>query len=645
MGRAFSSLGELGTFVEQRGASITVVDPGVPLQLSNGAIDGIWASQPSVRKVVDFIACQVASTPMHVYERVSDEDRRRVTDHPLARLLVRPVASTEQSAAITAFRFWHSIVVDWLLRDRWAAARLQVEGEPYLQRIPARRFTLKQDGLDRVTGIVVHDDRGRAKEESLAGFVWDAGYTDPGARGKYHDGGAGTSPMITLAQLLAEYEEAVRYRRAVWKRGARVPAVIERPTAWPSDGKAYERFKNDWRAFMRGGGDEGGTPVLEDGMKLSPVNAFNPKETQDLEGRQLTDIEVCSFFHIAPELLGVRQGNYANMDAFRQGLYRESLGPYYFQLAEVINLHLVPDLSGGKPLYVEHALDAKLAGSFIEQAQVYQAAVGAPYMLRAEARARLNLPKVPGADRLVTPLNVLEGGQASPQDSGSQNAGPLKDGPARTKTQAPETYVKKAQQVLAKFWKHQADVILPKLGAKADAEWWDAERWDAELAGNLYPLQVSITKYAGRETLEALGYDPDTYDVDRTLAYQTEVAKTSAKNMNAITLAQLEEALDDDEEPLAAVAHVFEVATTSRAELAGAAVAVSAAAWGSLEAGRQVGNTTKTWITGDNPRPEHAAMDGETVPVDQPFSNGSMWPGDGQDGEYGCNCSIEITVA
>ena len=78
-------------------------------------------------------------------------------------------------------------------------------------------------------------------------------------------------------------------------------------------------------------------------MKLSPVNAFNPKETQDLEGRQLTDIEVCSFFHIAPELLGVRQGNYANMDAFRQGLYRESLGPYYFQLAEVINLHLVPD--------------------------------------------------------------------------------------------------------------------------------------------------------------------------------------------------------------------------------------------------------------------------------------------------------------
>lgn len=46
----------------------------------------------------------------------------------------------------------------------------------------------------------------------------------------------------------------------------------------------------------------------------------------------------------------------------------------------------------------------------------------------------------------------------------------------------------------------------------------------------------------------------------------------------------------------------------------------------------------KTWVHFDaqpEPRPEHAAMQGETVPFDQPFSNGQMIPGVG---DYGCKC-------
>jgi hypothetical protein len=47
--------------------------------------------------------------------------------------------------------------------------------------------------------------------------------------------------------------------------------------------------------------------------------------------------------------------------------------------------------------------------------------------------------------------------------------------------------------------------------------------------------------------------------------------------------------------------------------------------------------STKTWVvTSSNPREEHAAVDGETVPVDQPFSTGQMWPG-------GPNCQCDVT--
>jgi hypothetical protein len=62
-------------------------------------------------------------------------------------------------------------------------------------------------------------------------------------------------------------------------------------------------------------------------------------------------------------------------------------------------------------------LAAKLAGSFEEAATQLQTSVGAPFMSRNEARARLNLPHIEDGDGLVTPLNVVVGGQASPTDS------------------------------------------------------------------------------------------------------------------------------------------------------------------------------------------------------------------------------------
>ena len=39
-------------------------------------------------------------------------------------------------------------------------------------------------------------------------------------------------------------------------------------------------------------------------------------------------------------------------------------------------------------------------------------------MTTNEARRLLNRPQVPEGDQLITPLNVSEGGQPSPQDGG-----------------------------------------------------------------------------------------------------------------------------------------------------------------------------------------------------------------------------------
>jgi phage portal protein BeeE len=51
---------------------------------------------------VDFLARNVAQLGLHVFRRVSDTDRVRLTDHPLARLIARPNSWTTRYRLIEA---------------------------------------------------------------------------------------------------------------------------------------------------------------------------------------------------------------------------------------------------------------------------------------------------------------------------------------------------------------------------------------------------------------------------------------------------------------------------------------------------------------------------------------------------------------
>ena len=108
--------------------------------------------------------------------------------------------------------------------------------------------------------------------------------------------------------------------------------------------------------------------------------------------------------------------------------------------------------------------------------------------------------------------------------------------------------------------------------------------------------------------------------------------------MNDKTHSELIKALesDDDEEDdglMSRPSGVFENAEKNRAKTAGQSFASAVLGWTLLETCRQNDDgerkVWKTWVvTSDNPRASHAAMNGETVPYGEPFSNGAQWPAD-----------------
>lgn len=84
--------------------------------------------------------------------------------------------------------------------------------------------------------------------------------------------------------------------------------------------------------------------------------------------------------------------------------------------------------------------------------------------------------------------------------------------------------------------------------------------------------------------------------------------------------------------------------TVKTAVFAGSLLATFAN-FGAHEGGRAGGATEKRWqVNSTNPRPSHAALSGQTVPIGQTFSNGLLWPGDpGDAGEVAnCRCSLVL---
>ena len=402
----FDTVGALGEWREQTG--IRVVDPPIPLTAWNDwRANDVYSSQPAVRKVTGFIARQLASTNVHTFRRKGDTDRERVSGHPLAAFMRDPA----KSPGVTPQKFWTDFLLDGLLYDRQCAIVHYDKDTALpdrLQRLPAERTRFERNDEGGVGLVHYTDQDGYTKtyDPLKLPMLVNAGYSGTGVNG--------VSPATTLSAILEETSEAVLYRRDLMRNRANLSGVLERETPWSST-DAYNRFRTSFAEFRKGGTQSGGVPILEDGMKWRDVQSFKPSEVLDIEARRLSEAEVATMYWIYPELLGIREGTHSNMRSFRAMLYSVCLGPYYSAWEQLLNLSLLP-LFPGASLYLEANVESKLSGSFEEQADFTTKLTGAPIFTRNESRSKFNYPPVEGGDELITPLNVIAGGQSSPLD-------------------------------------------------------------------------------------------------------------------------------------------------------------------------------------------------------------------------------------
>jgi len=596
----------------------------------DGSYGWIYATQPAVRSVIDFIARNTAQLGLKLYERVGDTERRRKEDHPAAETMRNPDGRTPPDA------FIYRVVTDYLIWDNAYVLKFPgPSGRLHLIRLPPNmvqvaggRFTPDVYNVWRYDGTVLP-----VPPEAM--MHWFGFNPD--------DPLLGLSKLETLRQELAT-DRATQAALVELAKSGLKGGYIARPLEAPEwSQEDAERFAEQWRQAKKRG--DGRDPVLEEGMTFEQTGV-TPKDAQIIASREFTKAEVASVYGVPLAAMG-GDGDTAEQ---RKLVYADVLPPITERLASQLDVDILRAEYDAEDFYFEFDLNEKLRGDLENRFPALTASAGRPWMTVNEIRSKENLPPIDDGDALTIPLNVMLAGEGSPalpapnvmppQDpnkppqDGSHREQALKAVPGavladhrlphfserhKADMARQRRNVSEIQGLLLRFYQRQARHIGAHKGT------FDADRWNDELSKDLQEIIERIIEREGATYVGRLGGDD--FDTRQVAHYVEAMAKGTAEGLNRVTQQDLETGTGRE---------AIERAMDQRAAIAGANIGARATVFARKEAAKQSPTPQfrmKTWIA-DTQR--HAALDGVSVPLD------SDWGGIEPGSEPNCACSVSI---
>ena len=164
----------------------------------------IVETQPNVRTVISFLARNIAQLGIHLFDRVDDTDRVRITDHPFVDALRTP---NPLDRRMTRYQLIHATVTDLCAYDSayWALVKGPDINRPGIVRLPADRVAVIGESWLWPEAYELRGNRGKLvmTPDQVVHFQGSLNLEDPLV---------GTSPIETLRRILAEEASAAEYR-------------------------------------------------------------------------------------------------------------------------------------------------------------------------------------------------------------------------------------------------------------------------------------------------------------------------------------------------------------------------------------------------------------------------------------------------
>ena len=674
------------------------------------AFSEIYRTQPQVRAVVDFMAGHLARIPIKLWEQkgaIGDGTagaRKHMSKHPLQKLLSVPNGTRRVGRS----NFWNDAWKDFLIYDRVCLAKIRnlETGDPAaLVRIPPVWFTPAgrnywwpeeiriignrgfasfriedcvyihgYDPVDPRIGVSPMTTLKSILDEEAAGQAW---------RQRFWENNAQQSMVVTRPLDAPDWDDVARDRfieslRAAASRGK--PLMLEEGmTTNPASG-----FDPKSTQYV-----QGKEFTREEVLRVynMPVGLFNPAGSGEIAQYramlyQETLLPIGGRF--TDELETQLLTEWSD-DPYDEGLYLEYAieehiqGSMLEQLAivgpAVGNVAILTRKEGRDMLNLPTLPDNQNADSLVLPSTMVLADATAPEpptrtvgpageLVEPGAGPRIPFEpaeEVAGGPRAGTPGGAPDkpanqNGPAKPPEENDTATRQDTGGPARrgggkarqqsaAERQVKERFVKEVTKTLERFYTRQKKAVMSKKGAairdKAAVPAFNKTRWNRELAADLQKERERVSAYYGEKVADDIG---GVYDFERTVPYLAAGAAFFSQNQNDIVeeglleypelekWGELFDNLIDSAEPKAQteVDHMESFATFEAAKQNGASM-------------------MKEWIvTSGNPRPSHESQDGEQVGVEEPFSNGLLYPHDpaGDANETaGCTCEIALVAS
>lgn len=353
-------------------------------------------SSPLVWSAIRVLSETIAVLPLNIMRETGPRDREILFDHPVQRLLGPKGKPNEWNSA---FELKEKLARDVALRGNAFAQILRVRGEPRrLLPIHPNRVKAEQDENWRISYEVRRDSAPPMMLDPRRMFH---------VRGPSDDGFMGDD-LIAVARdaiglTLAQDEHAAR----LFANGAQIKGVLEHPNKLTEE--ALSHLKESWSQHYEGVDKAHKTPILEEGMKFSPV-AMDSEKAQLVESRALQRSIVAAIWRVPPHMVGdMEKATFSNIEHLARQFIDYAMMPWLTRFEGAVDCQILTDQERAAGLMAKFDTKGLLRGDAETRAEFASKMIAARVMNPNEAREREDLPPYEGGDEFVNP-NIDTGG-------------------------------------------------------------------------------------------------------------------------------------------------------------------------------------------------------------------------------------------
>jgi HK97 family phage portal protein len=331
----------------------------------------------------EVIARTLAWLPLELFERTSEDSRRKAREHPLYKVLRNK--SNDRMTALTC----RHLLEKWaLLRGNGYARKVRRGASgPVIGLIPMHPTEIDKIDIEKNQLVYVLSSTAGLREKTIK--QRDMFHV----RGPSEDGINGQS-VVTLARnsiALAQVQE--EYVAKFFAQGGRRPYLLKHPQRFRND-EEFNAFREQWEATYGSADSFFKGPVLEGGLEYQELG-FSMEDAQFLGSRQFSVPEICRWFLTQPhKAFDLSRATFSNITHQDLEFVKYTVLYWAVNWEQEIWLQLLSEKEQDK-MYAEFNLTALERGDFETRMKGYSTGLQNGIMSIDEARRRENMDALP----------------------------------------------------------------------------------------------------------------------------------------------------------------------------------------------------------------------------------------------------------